>query len=120
MSSVFGRLRIVRDAPFAIPSVEMIADFVPEDAHQPGALGRSTREAILRFERREKRLLYGIFGVTCVAKLPYRIVIKKISVLIDPTDWIGYRSLYRACHRAEDALKLSDNLIEDSFISTPD
>jgi len=30
----------------------------------------ATREAILRFERREKRLLYGIFGVTRVAKLP--------------------------------------------------
>jgi hypothetical protein len=48
----------------------MIADFVPENAHQPGALGRSTREAILRFERCEKRLLYDILGVTCVAKLP--------------------------------------------------
>jgi hypothetical protein len=68
--SVFRRLRIVRNAPLATPSAEMIADFVPEDTYQPGALGRSTREAILRFERREKCFLHDIFGVTCVAKLP--------------------------------------------------
>jgi hypothetical protein len=66
----------------------MIANFVAQDTNQPRALGGIPLEPIARFQRGKKSFLHDILCIVFVPQLTKSVIVKIVTVFIDPIDGI--------------------------------
>src|SRR6266542_2390442 len=88
--SMFGTfIESFADGSFALNLPKMIDYFVFEYANQPGSLRSPPFKFLVSLQRREKRLLHGVFGSGIVTKSEARVLEKIVAVIVQPSARVG-------------------------------